>query len=449
MTQNILRTVADSQSWAINTLKAYASIPSISAQKKAIPETVRFLQKTFAACGLKTRLINAGGNPFVYAEKIVSAKAPTIIFYNHYDVQPPDPLDEWLSPPFTPTLRNGRLYGRGISDNKGNLIARLTAVRALKASGFTAPCNIKFIIDGEEEIGSPSMGRLVQKYQKQLAADLCIWESGSRSLDGRPEISLGYKGVLCVELFVQGPNIDMHSSQGIVIPNPAWRLVWALGCLKNEYEKIMIDGFYKGCVKPSLSDKKVGEAYPLHEKESLRKLGLKNYVLGLSGKRLRDHYFYDPALNINGLTSGYQGKGHKTVLPARASAKIDFRLIPGQKPADVLKKLRRYLDKKGFKDIKLSSEGGYVPVQTPVTHPYVKLITRSVEAVYKKPHCVEPISPASSPMSFFAGFVSCVAIGIGHPDEKIHAPNENIYLKDLLLGSQAIAQILMDFGKKA
>ncbi len=434
--------------WAIRTLKTYVSIPSISAQKRSIPETIRFLIRILKSCGLRVRILRVGGNPFVYAERIVSPRAKTILFYNHYDVQPADPIKEWTSPPFKPTIRGGRLYARGVCDNKGNLITRLSAIRVFKRLGYDLPCNVKFIIDGEEESGSPSIGNLVNSYQGLLKADLCIWESGGRSADGHHKITLGHKGILGLELNVQGPKEDMHSSQGIIVPNPAWRLVWALGHLKNELEQILIDRFYAGIKKPNRLEKSVAQRYPLEEKEKLRRLGLKQFVLDLNGSQLKERYFYQPALNINGLTSGYQGPGGKTVLPARASAKLDFRLLPGQKAKDVIKKLRRYLDRKGFKDIKISSAGGYEAVQTPVNHPYVKLVTRAVEEAYKRKAFIEPISPASSPMAFFSGFVPCMSVGIGHPGAKIHAPNENIYLKDLLMGSKCIANILMALERK-
>ncbi|MEK7450000.1 MAG: M20/M25/M40 family metallo-hydrolase [Planctomycetota bacterium] len=449
--------ISRNHSWAVNTLKKYSAIPSVSAQKQGIKESILFLEKLFRKCGLKVKIISARGrippkagktpgHPVVYAEKIVNPAARTILFYNHYDVQPAEPFNLWDTPPFSPAIRNGKIFGRGVADNKGNLIARLSAVKSFAEIGLSLPVNVKFLVDGEEEIGSPSLPSLIKKYRRLISADLCIWETGGKDESGRPKLILGCKGIMHLELSIQAARDDLHSSNGIIVPNPVWQLVWALNSLKDFRERILINGFYQDVRKTDRMDKIILRKIPFNEQEKLNKWGLKKFVLGLKGRALVEHFYYQPALNINGLSGGYQGPGHKTVLPKEASAKIDFRLVPDQNPADILKKLRCHLDKHGFVDVKINEARGYPPARTPVNHPYVKLVAEAQEKIYGRTPVIEPLFAASGPMYLFTPLMPCVCEGIGHPDCKAHAPNENIYLKDLRLGTKCIAGIIIKIG---
>lgn len=430
------------KSWTIKTFKDYLSIPTISAQEKGIREIVDFLVRLFQSIGLKTRVINSGGNPVVYAERIINSKAKTILFYNHYDVQPPEPIEKWISPPFKPTIRQGKLFARGSSDNKGNLIARVSALKYLLENSNSLNTNIKFLVEGEEEVGSPTLPRFIKKYRSLIKADLCIWESGSRDEKDNPTLSLGCKGICHMELIAQGAKSDFHSSRGVIVPNPAWRLIWAINSLKDRDENILIDGFYKRVRKPGITEKKVLREIPFYETEKQRDWGIDNFLKSLKGYALKERYFYQPAINIDGLNAGYQGKGHKTVLPRQASAKIDFRLVPNQKPEEVIRLLRRHLDRHGFPDIKITDSRGYPPAQTSPENPYVNLVKEAQERVYHKPIVMEPLSAASGPIYLFTPLMPCISIGIGYAGSNIHAPNENIRLNDLWLGIKCISEIL-------
>ncbi|MFH1231576.1 MAG: M20/M25/M40 family metallo-hydrolase [Planctomycetota bacterium] len=440
----------------LNTLNDIVKIPSVSAaglKTKPIKQTAEFVIRLFKENGFNTILNTIKGNPIIYAERIISPAKPTIIFYNHYDVQPPDPLNEWISGPFKPTVRSGKLFGRGVSDNKGNLIARLAAVKSFIDAKLQLSVNIKFLVEGAEEIGSPGLSDFIRKYRSKLSADVCVWEFGKRNDKGVPELSLGVKGIIYVQLSVKGPKDDLHSSLGITIPNPAWRLNWALASLKDSRERILIKGFYDNCLPLTAADIKVLSPGLLNEALTKKEMGINKFLLGLTGKPLLKRHFYQPALNINGLTSGYQGPGHKTVLPKQASAKIDFRLVPNQNPQDILKKLRRHLDSKGFNDVKISYSDGYPPGRTAPNHPFIRkympLLNTIAKNIFGHKFIIEPISPTSGPMYLIDRHlkIPCIAFGFGvQPGANIHAPNENIILSDYNKGVKFIVELFKKFS---
>ncbi|MBI4833515.1 MAG: M20/M25/M40 family metallo-hydrolase [Planctomycetes bacterium] len=435
--------------WPLETLKKYLSIPSVSAQGTGIKEACRFLKKLFTSLGLKAKIIDCGGNPICYAELIIDKKLPTLLFYNHYDVQPPEPLEKWISPPFNPAVRGGKLFARGSSDNKGNLTARLSAVKSFLDRGAKPPVNVKFVVDGEEEIGSPTLPRFINKYRAMIKADMCIWESGGRDEKDNPDLSLGCKGICHAELVARGAKDDLHSSKGVIVKNPAWRLIWALNSLKDSNENILIKGFYDKTIKPGRLDKNTIAKFMFYEKEKKAQWGINGFLKGLSGIKLKERFFYEPALNIDGLTSGYQGSGHKTVLPKQASVKIDFRLVPDMTPKDILNQLRNHLNKYGFNDIEIHDFRGYPPARTPLTTPYLKIVRKAQERVYKKPVMVEPLAAASGPMYLFTSLMPCFSLGVGHSSSSIHAPNENIRLDDYRMGIECIAEIMHELASAA
>lgn len=441
----------DYKKWALDVLCQTLTIPSISAQNTGLKESARLLRQIFSQAGFRIISDTIDGNEIILAQRIVNPRLPTILFYNHYDVQPPEPLDEWVTPAFKPSIRQGKLFGRGAADNKGNLIARLAAVRAFDNAGLPLPVNVTFLIDGREEVGSPGLGAFISRYRNQIKSDMCIWEFGYRNTRGAPVLSLGCKGIMYAEFVATGANADLHSSKGIVVPNPAWHLVWALGSMKDAQERILIKGFYDNVnFKPINAEQLLG--LKVHQVDiKPGPLGLKKLVLGLTGHKLLQRYYYQPCLNINGLSSGYEGKGHKTVLPKQALAKADFRLVPDQTPTDIIRKVRAHLDRNGFGNIKITSWHGYPPALTSPGHRdfkrFVSIIKEAGAGVFRKPFEVEPISPASGPMYLFRdkvlGDMPCFALGIGHPGSNIHAPNENIYLSEYFQGIKFIAQLML------
>lgn len=444
--QQIYDYIDDHWQEAIEDLKRLCRQPGISAQGVGMTETVQLLVQMMQEYDINARILpNPGdGYPLIYGE--VSGGSPTtLLFYNHYDVQPPEPLELWSSPPFELTQYEGNLRARGISDNKGDLVARLLAVRAYQKVRGKPPISVKFLIEGEEEIGSPNVAAFVEHNRQLLEADACIWESGGVNWRNEPVVSLGLKGILYVQLEVRGASRDVHSSLATVVPNPAWRLVWALSSLKDLEETIHIDGFYDKVLPPSQRESDAIDAMPLDEEETRQSLGLEGFVKGVAGFDYKSRHILEPTCNICGLDSGYTGLGSKTVLPCVAKAKLDFRLVPNQRPDDVLAKLRRHLDSHGFSDITIAPQiEGENPARTLLDAPFVGIVSAAAREVYGVEPVIVPSMAGSGPMYSFTDTLGLptALIGVTYPDSRPHAPDEHIRLADFIQGAKHIAAVL-------
>ncbi len=374
-----------------------------------------------------------------------------MLFYNHYDVQPPEPLDLWETPPFEPTLRDGKLFARGVSDDKGHLVSRLFAIDSLLAENPELPCRIKFVVEGEEEVSSIHLSDFVYSHLNELKADACVWEFGSVNANDIPVQDLGLRGICYVEMSVQTASQDVHSGLGgSIFPNAAWRLVWALNSLKDPQGNIRIPGFYDKVKPPSKRDEELVAALPDDAEEYHQRYGVKEFLNGLTGgAELHLAEVFQPTCTICGLTSGYQGPGSKTVLPAKASAKVDFRLVPDQSPEEIVELLRSYLDSQGFEDIQVTMLGGEAPARTDPDDPFVKLVVESAEPIYGHPMLINPMNGGSGPNHAFVHGLGLpvVMAGIGHPGGQVHAPNENIRLDLYLKGAKHITRIIKGFAE--
>ncbi len=406
--------------------------PSVSAKGEGITECAKLVEEMMQGVGLSTKiLVGERGNPVVYGEVKSQTSGKTMLFYNHYDVQPPEPLEKWDYEPFSGKVVNGRIYGRGVTDNKGNLVSRLKAVQAFLETIGDVPVNIKFFVEGEEEIGSPNLAPIVEAYRHILVADAAIWEFGGTDRKGRPHLYLGLKGVLSVELRVEAAKKDVHSANAPLIPNPAWRLVWALNTLKGEDERILIKGFYDNIVPPSADEIELLKRIPFEEEELKEELGIEGFLKGFSGFEALKALLYHPTCTINGLFAGYTGKGSKTVLPHEAVAKLDFRLVPNQKSDEIFDKLIRHLKKHGFGDLEIIRHGSTEPTKTSISDPFVCLVAKTAERVYGKEAVIYPLSAGSGPMHLFRNLFGypIVSAGCGHPESNTHAPNENLKIE--------------------
>lgn len=424
--------------------------PSVGAQNWGLVECAELVASMLRQRGFSVQIMQTGGAPVVFGER--AGRSPkTLLIYNHYDVQPPEPLELWDSPPFQPELRDGKLFGRGVSDDKGQLVSRLFAIDALLANLGELPCRVKFIIEGEEETSSAHLHEFVEKNQQLLAADACLWEFGSVDHRGVPMEYLGLRGICYVELSVETAGTDAHSGLGgSIFPNAAWRLVWALNSLKGPDERIRIPGFYDPVKPPSERDRQLIAAMPEVADEYKGRYKIQHFLKGLTGgPELQIAEVFDPTCTICGLTSGYQGPGSKTVLPARASAKVDFRLVPDQLPDQVLQQLRRHLDAEGFSDIQITDLGGDIPARTDPDDPVVALISRTAEPVYGAPMQLVPMVGGSGPSYPFIEFlkVPVVTAGAGYPGTLAHAPNENIPLDLYLKHARHMVRFMDEFGK--
>lgn len=436
---------------SLDDLRRLCAQPSISAQKLGLEECAQLTAELLAKRGFQVEIMPTGGAPAVYAFR-KGRTAKTLLFYNHYDVQPPEPLELWESPPFEPTLRDGKLFARGVSDDKGHITSRLHAIDAILAAEGELPCNIKFLIEGEEEAGSVSLEGFVRAHLDTFAADACIWEFGGVDFNETPVQYLGLRGICYVELSVQTAEHDVHSGiGGSIFPNAAWRLVWALASLKGPDEIIRIPGHYDTVIPPTPRDIELMSALPEVSEDYKQRYGVTHFLKGLTGGTdLKVAEVFEPTCTICGLTSGYQGEGSKTVLPARASAKVDFRLALGQTPEQVLAGLRKHLDDHGFSDVQIANLGGDTPARTDPDHPFVRLVVDAANEVYDRPVEIVPMSGGSGPSYAFVHDLNLpvCSSGVGYPGAQTHAPNENIRLDLYLKGAKHIARIIQYFAER-
>jgi acetylornithine deacetylase/succinyl-diaminopimelate desuccinylase-like protein len=434
---------------SIAELSKLAAQPSVGAQNLGMNECAHMVADMLKARGFSVEIQATGGAPVVFGER-KGKNNKTLLFYNHYDVQPPEPLDLWETPPFEPSLRDGKLYARGVSDDKGHITSRLFAIDALLNEG-ELPCNVKFIIEGEEETSSVHLHDYVLQNKVKLTADACIWEFGGIDHRGIPMQYLGLRGICYVELWVETASTDIHSGLGgSIFPNAAWRLVWALRSLKGSDEKIRIPGFYDKVIKPTARDVSLFEALPEVSEEYKSRYGVKEFINGLTdGVELRIAEVFQPTCTICGLTSGYQGNGSKTVQPARASAKVDFRLVPEQRPDEIVKLLRTHLDTEGFSDIQIDYLGGEPPARTDPDDPFVRLVVDTSKEIYGVPMEIVPMVGGSGPSYPFIHdlHLPVATAGLGYPDTRAHAPNENIRVDLYLQHARHMTRVLKEFAR--
>jgi len=434
----------------VGSLQRLCRQPSIAAEGIGLEETAGLVAHLMGEAGIRAQIIPLeGGAPIVVGE--VKGKTPrTLLFYNHYDVQPPDPLDEWEGDPFGAEVRSGKLFARGAADNKGNLMARIGAVDAILRERGELPVTVRFIVEGEEEIGSVHLPRFVRDHRALTAADACIWEGGYRDLEENVVLTLGVKGICYLELEAHGANRDLHSSLATIVPNPAWRLVWALSTLKDRNERIQINEFYDDVLEPTEEElAQLRRIAPLRDDGAQYKdYGLDRFLLGVSGVELLKRNLFQPTCTICGITSGYAGPGSKTVLPHRAVAKVDFRLVPDQRADKIAEKVKLHLAQHGFADIAVRVLGGEDPAKTPMSAEIVRIVAAGVRRVYNREPLIFPSMPGTGPMHVLTAEygIPTVGTGVGYAHSNNHAPNENIRIQDYVDGIRHIAMILHLFG---
>jgi acetylornithine deacetylase/succinyl-diaminopimelate desuccinylase-like protein len=426
--------------------------PSVSAEEQALDETAELVESLLAETGFETRQLEVeGAPPAVYGE-LRGAGDPSLLLYNHYDVQPVDPIELWDSPPFEPTLRDGRLYARGACDNKAEIGVRLAVIRALREAGGTLPLTIRWIIEGEEEVASPHFDAIVEQNVELFRADGCLWEGSGLALDGRPEIALGFKGNLAVKLDVQSLSIDAHSGTAGVLPSAAWRLHAALGSIRGGDGSVRVPGFHDAVREPSARAREaVAQQGPSVEDELREFFGAEKFVDGLTGLALRERLTFSPTCNICGLHTGYGGPGIKTVLPAHASAWMDFRLVPDQRPGEVFELIRAHLDAEGFSDVALTFLASAEPAATSPEDEFASRVIDIAERVIGKPPSIFPLAPASLPI--VASLERHVGVpGLSAPDNPVyggsaaHAPNEHVRVEDFAPAIEFTIAVLEELG---
>ncbi len=454
----VLRWIEEHKEEAVATLQQFCRQPSVSTQNWGMEDMAEMVAAHLRELGAETMVVPTAGYPVVVGRFSGNSNSSRrLAIYNHYDVQPPEPLEAWRVPPFDATIRDGHLYARGVADNKGNLVARLWAVRAWREVYGSLPCGVTFLVEGEEEIGSPSLGEFAAAHQDVLQADACLWETGYRDAHGALDISAGLKGSLSVELRVQGVDHDLHSSMAPLAPNAAWRLVNALGTLRDASGRVRIPGFYDAVRPPTETESNLMARFPI-DVQSLRHNWKVDTLLGPNGSEgsnvdpvtLTEHLLYSPTCTICGLWSGYSGPGSKMVLPATAGAKLDFRLVPDQQPEVILTFLRQHLDDEGFADVEVSElDAPSYPAQSSLETPLVDVLVRSARYVYGTEPRVLPRRAGSGPMAQLCqhyGLPVVNGAGVGYEGSRTHAPDENIRLEDFHLNVKLIGVVLGEFG---
>ncbi|MDG6906950.1 MAG: M20/M25/M40 family metallo-hydrolase [Nitrososphaerota archaeon] len=416
----------------IEELKELVSQPSVSAQNMGLKECSELVRRKMVELGIKTKVFPVQYGPdVIYGELSGAKNARTLVIYNHYDVQPAEPLNEWKSDPFKPEIRNGCIYGRGVGDDKGELAARLNAVESLLETEGSVKPNIKWIVEGEEEVGSPHFHSFVMQNKSMLSGNGCLWEEGDRTPSGTAEIHLGVKGLLYVEFSLKVGEKDQHSMYGPIAPNPAWRIVNLLKTIRNEDGRVLIEGFYDDVAKPTSEELKVIKKNEFSSESLKEALQLDYIYSGKSDTETAKKLLYEPTANVAGFGSGYTGQGSKTIVPKEALAKMDFRLVANMNADDILAKLRRHMKKHGFQDVKLTVHSKENPAKTPLnSHIAQVMITCSTMAEGKRPN-VWPTIWGTGPLSLFTKTLklpTAMGLGVNYAGAGFHAPNEHVVL---------------------
>ncbi|MHA1156386.1 MAG: M20/M25/M40 family metallo-hydrolase [Candidatus Heimdallarchaeota archaeon] len=443
--EKVYKLIEERKDLAIKDLAEFIAIPSVSAKEEFLVEAAEFSEKLLKRNGFKTKIYDTGGGPVVTGIIDVGAKR-TLMFYDHADVQPAEPFDLWDSPPFELAIREGRMYGRGVADNKDEIVGRVHAIKAWLDAGLELPCNIKFVIETEEESSSKNLENYVKKdldFFKNV--DGCIWEFGGSNREGLQEFILGVKGILYVQLSVKQMIIDSHSANATHLPNAGERLLQAVNLLKNKDGKILIPKFYDGIEKITEEEMEVIKNYNSYPEKVKEHFGIEGFRYGMNSDEAKVAYFTVPTCNLCGFTAGWQGQGGKTVIPKEASCKIDFRLVKGQDPKVILKNMMKYFKDNGFSDIKVDWSNGYPPSKTYVNADFVKLCKRANKRVYNHEASLQSTSGGSGPMYLFGDHMPVVSLGSGNANSNAHAPNENIYVDDFIDGMKMIVNVLDEF----
>lgn len=433
----------------IDELEELCAFPSISNHgRDAIQPARDWLADRLSRFTDRVETLEAGGMPALYAE-VPGAGRRKLLLYEHYDVQPVDPIELWDSQPFEPVERDGRIVARGVADDKADVMARLHALETLKHLG-EVPVTLRFLIEGEEEIGSKSFEKIAHDHADKLHADGCLWESGTSFDDaGRPTIQFGCRGLLYVTLRVRSLAFDQHSGFASIYPSAAMYLVGALASLRDQDMNIKIAGFYDRALKPTEADRRMMSKIDPEVEKRRELVGFERLVRDPKPDHVIEQLLFLPTCNIAGVTTGYQGPGSKTVLPAEASAKLDFRLVPEQDPDEILRLLRKHLDENVFEKVELLAGEGERPARSDAGSEVGRAVIECVREMHGEP-VLWPFMPATGPMHPVVadlGIPTVLPVGVGRPDNRIHAPNENIHAADYINTIKLMCRVWERFGE--
>jgi acetylornithine deacetylase/succinyl-diaminopimelate desuccinylase-like protein len=426
-------------------LQGLCRMPSVAARGTGMRAIAEAVEQLMQRVGIGTRSFRMGtGYPIIYGE--CGSGSRSFVVYGHYDVQPVGHLTEWSVGPFAATIVDGKLYARGAANSKGDLVARLAAVEAYQKSFGKLPVALRFIVEGEDGLGSPSLYRFTNEHADLLIADGCIWDEGYRDTKEVPVVSLGFKGITFLELRAHGARADLHSKWGAIVPNPAWRLVQALATITSPKGVITIDGFSSHIAPISDEDSEALKVIELDEVGLKREFRIAGWVRAMKGQTLVKEHIFGPTCTICGIQTGHTEAGAKTVLPSSAMARLDFRLVPDLTADVVATLLREHLDVRGFRDIEIIELGSAPLAKSSAKSSVARAVIESTYEVYGVPALVYPMDPSSGPVGAVCGVTDpptpVASFGTSYSGSNPHGPDENIRVDDFLQSIKFIGRVI-------
>ena len=441
----------------LSELKDLLRIPSVSTlpeHKNDVRRAAEFVAQQMRSIGLENvEVMPTAGHPLVYGDWLHAAGKPTVICYGHYDVQPPDPLDEWTTPPFEPTERNNNLYARGAVDDKGQMYMHLKALEALmKTGGGKLPVNVRLLIEGEEEVGGESIAKFVREHPQRLKADVALVSDTEMFAPDLPTLCIGLRGMVYTELEAAGARVDLHSGMyGGVAPNPLEALARIIAKLKDENGKVLIPGFYDKVQKPSAEERQAWSRLPFDEEEYRQAEIGSSRLTGEPGFTVQERTWARPTVEVHGIPGGFVGAGGKTVIPARASAKISMRLVPDQEPAEIYDRFSAFVQKNVPAGISLKIKQFSLadPILVRTDNHFVRAAAAAMKEVFGK-ETLFIRSGGSIPI--VADFekslkIPSVMMGFGLPDDNLHAPNEKFHIPNFYRGIESIIRFFQKLAE--
>ena len=451
--KNIIDYIESHRDEYLEELQAFLRIPSISTDstnRQDMQRAAEYVKEQLDRSGMMAEIVPTQGHPIVFGERIEQADRPTVLIYGHYDVQPVDPIDLWETSPFEPDIRNDCLFARGSADDKGQVFIHLKSTQAFLEVAGELPLNIKFLVEGEEEIGSPNLQPFVDSHLERLTADAVMISDSTMFSKETPSIGYGLRGVSYVQIDVQGPVRDLHSgSFGGPVANPAFVLSQILASLKDENDRVLVPGFYDRVRELSLEEKAAFASLPFDEDTYRADLGVRK-LAGERGYTPLEQLWARPTLEVNGLLSGFTGEGAKTVLPSKAMAKVSMRLVPDQDPDEIYELFETYVMAQAPETVSVKVAAMYSgkPWVASLDHPALQAAANAVEAGFGKRPVFQREGGTIPIVSTFQEMlgIPTVLMGIGLPDENAHAPNENLYLPHFFNGIKASAYFMAEYG---
>lgn len=431
-------------------LQALCRIPSVAARGTGMRQTAEMVGQLLQRIGAGTRNFKTGsGFPLVYGE--AGSGDRSYLVYSHYDVAPVGHVTRWSYGPFASTVVDGKLYARGAANSKGDLVARIAAVESYQKTFGKLPLCLKFIVDGESGLGSPSLERFASENAAVLGAEGSIWNEGYKDTSERLVLSLGFKGIVFVELRAKGARTDLHSRWGAIVPNPAWRLVQALSTITSPNSVITIDRFTSHIAPVSRADAEILKTIDLDEEGLKKEFQISGWLRGMKGSALVKEHIFGASCNVCGIQTGHTDAGPKTVLPSSAIARLDFRLVPDLTPELVLSLLREHLDARGFADIEVAELGSVPVAKSAGSSRVARAAIEAAAEVYAKPPIVYPMHPSSSPAGLFRSVdgtpLPLMSFGTSYSGSNPHGPDENIRLDDFVESIKFFGRVIHKLGQ--